>query len=321
MLPKHDTKYDTEHDQSGDIRNGKAFSAMHRGKLMFVKPMGKWFRWDGNRWATCTCNEEMEAAKETANKLVDKALQFTITDLDKGNRLLAHARLTQNLPRLEAMIRLASSEQGMVIGNASELDADPWLLGVKNGVVDLRTGTLLAPDPELLITKQCNAKYQPEADCPRFKQFLNEIFENDLEKIAAVQRLLGYTLTGTTDEEVMVICYGQGANGKSVFSNIVSNVIGDYYTIGPNCLLVARDKCDNSVRNDIAKLLGARLISVNELAQGSRLDEQVIKQLAGREPMSARFLADGQSLATYKPPPDCHRRRRRHLASARIDSV
>ena len=277
-------------DEPGDIRNGRVFAGMHRGKLLFVKPMGRWLRWDGNRWAICTCGEEMEAAKETAKQLLNEAAKVAPTDPEKGKRLFAHALQTQNLPRLEAMIRLASSEPGMVIGNASELDADPWLLGVKNGVVDLRTGTHLAPDPKMLITKQCNATYTPEADCPRFKQFLNEIFDDDLETIAAVRRLLGYTLTGITSEEVMVICHGHGANGKSVFSNIVSNVIGEYYTVGPNCLLVARDKNDNSVRNDLAKLLGARLVSVNELKQDARLDEQVIKQLAGREPMSARFL-------------------------------
>ena len=277
-------------DQPGDIRNGKTFSAMHWGKLLFVKPMGRWFRWDANRWAICMCGEEMEAAKETARQLLDVAAQAAAADPDKGKRLFGHALLTQNLPRLDAMIRLASSEPGMVIGNVSELDADPWRLGVENGVVNLRTGTLLAPDPKMLITKQCNAAYTPEAQCPLWLEFLNEIFDDDLETIESIQRLLGYTLTGITAEEKMVICHGHGANGKSVFSNVVSNIIGEYYTVGPNCLLTARDKNDNSVRNDLAKLFGARLISVNELTQGARLDEQVIKQLAGREPISARFL-------------------------------
>jgi putative DNA primase/helicase len=277
-------------DQPGDIRNGKAYAAMHRGKLLFVKPMARWFRWDETRWAICLCGDEMEAAKETANLLLHEAPKVAAADPDKGKRLFTYALQTQNLPRLEAMIRLASSEPGMVIGEAGRLDADPWLLGVKNGVVSLKTGALLAPDPKMLITKQANAKFLPEEDCPKWLEFLEEIFNDDVETIESVQRLLGYTLTGSTTEEKMVICYGHGANGKSVFSNVVSNIIGEYYTVGPNCLLVARDKSDNSVRNDLAKLFGTRLISVNELAAGARLDEQVIKQLAGREPISARFL-------------------------------
>ena len=277
-------------DHPGDIRNGKAYATMHRGTLIFVKPMGRWFRWDGNRWAICLCEDEMEAAKQTAKRLLDEAARVAATDPDRGKRLFAHALQTQNLPRLEAMIRLASSEFGMVIGDASQLDADPWMLGVRNGVVDLRSSALLPPEPERLITKQCNAAYAPEAVCLRWMDFLDDVFSGDLATIESVQRLLGYTLTGSTTEEKMVICYGHGANGKSVFSNVVSNIIGEYYTVGPNCLLVARGKNDNSVRNDLAKLFGARLISVNELAAGARLDEQVIKQLAGREPISARFL-------------------------------
>ena len=277
-------------NQPGDIRNGRAYAAMHRGKLLFVKPMARWFRWNETRWAICLCGDEMEAAKETANRLFDEAARVAATDPTRGKPLLTHALQTQNLPRLEAMIRLASSEPCMVIGEAGRLDADPWLLGVKNGVVNLKTGTLLAPDPKMLITKQANAKFLPEEDCPKWMEFLNQIFNDDVETIESVQRLLGYTLTGSTTEEKMVICYGHGANGKSVFSNVVSNIIGEYFTVGPNCLLVARDKSDNSVRNDLAKLFGTRLISVNELAAGARLDEQVIKQLAGREPISARFL-------------------------------
>ena len=97
------SKYDTGHDRPGDIRNGEAFSVMHRGKLMFVKPMGKWFRWDGNRWAICTCNEEMEAAKETANNLLDDALQFAAT-APKGKRLLTHSPLLALPPSISCAL-------------------------------------------------------------------------------------------------------------------------------------------------------------------------------------------------------------------------
>ena len=123
---------------------------MHRGELLFVRPMARWFRWDGNRWAICMCGEEMEAAKNTAKQLLEYAAQIAATDPDKGKRLFGHALQTQNLPRLDAMIKLASSKPGMVIGNVGELDADPWLLGVENGVVNLRGATLLAPDPKML---------------------------------------------------------------------------------------------------------------------------------------------------------------------------
>ena len=237
----------------GDIRNGKVFAHMHRGALLFARPMGRWFRWDGNRWAICLRGEEMEAAKATANSLISEASKVAMSDPDKGKRLFAHALQTQNLPRLKAMITLASSETGMVIGSTHELDSDAWLLGVQNGVVDLRTGALLKPDPKLLITKQANAEYLSDAACPHWMEFLDQIFSGDPETIESVQRLLGYTLTGMTTEEVIAICLGFGSNGKSVFNNVTGNIMGEYFTVGPNCLLVARDKNDNSVRNDLGK--------------------------------------------------------------------
>lgn len=279
-----------ESTQPGDIRNGRVFAKMFIGKLLYVRPMGRWFRWDGAHWSCCVNGEELEAAKEVAMHLLKHASEVAASDADKGKRLFQHALLTQNLPRLEAMIKLASSEPRMCIGSMSELDTNPWLLGVCNGVVDLRTGSLLEPSPEMLITRQCNASFDREAECPRWLQFLDEVFNGDTETIETVQRLMGYTLTGIVTEEVMVICFGSGANGKSVAANVQFTIMGGYATVGPSSLLVIRREDDTGARNDLAKLCGARLISINELQQGDRLDELVVKQLAGREPISARFL-------------------------------
>ena len=126
--------------------------------------------------------------------------------------------------------------------------------------------------------------------CPRWVSFLDQIFDSDVETIESVQRLLGYTLTGLVTEEVLVICHGYGSNGKSVFNNVVQRIMGGYSRTAPTSLLSARRSDDSSPRNDLAALAGARYVSVNELQAGDRLDEQVVKQLAGREAISARFL-------------------------------
>ncbi len=139
-------------------------------------------------------------------------------------------------------------------------------------------------------TRYCNADFVEDSPCPRWIAFLNQIFENDDETIESVQRLLGYTLTGLVAEEVLVICYGFGSNGKSVFSNVIHNILGGYATTAPPSLLTARRPDDTSPRNDLASLAGMRYVSINELQAGDRLDEQVVKMLAGREPISARFL-------------------------------
>jgi putative DNA primase/helicase len=157
-------------------------------------------------------------------------------------------------------------------------------------VVDLRDGQYLINQPSLKITRYCNASFDVDASCTRWKIFLDEIFAHDTATIACVQRLLGCTLLGLASEEKLVICYGSGSNGKSVFSNIVHKIMGGYSITAPPSMLTTRRQGDSGPRNDLAALTGARYVSINELQAGDRLDEQVVKMIAGREPISARFL-------------------------------
>ena len=234
-------------------------------------------------------DEQMEYAKQTCLEMLSVANSVFAVDPDKGKQLNSDAIKAHALPRIKAMLELGASEPGMAVTDA-ELDADPMLLGVQNGVVDLRSGKLLFDQPEMRITKFCHANHDPNASCPRWLKFLDQIFQGDKATIGSVQRLLGYTLTGLCSEEVLVICYGYGSNGKSVFNNVVQRIIGDYSKTAPSSLLVARRSDDSSPRNDLAAMAGARYISINELQAGARLDEQVVKQLAGRELIAARFL-------------------------------
>jgi len=151
----------------------------------------------------------------------------------------------------------------------------------------------------MLITRYCNASYDTDAKCERWPQFLDQVFQGDVDTIESVQRLLGYTLLGLSGEEILVICYGHGSNGKSVFSNVVHTIMGGYAVTAPPSLLTARKANDNSPRNDIAAIAGARYCSVNEVQAGDRLNEQVVKMLAGREPISARFL--NKEFFTFHP--------------------
>jgi putative DNA primase/helicase len=164
------------------------------------------------------------------------------------------------------------------------------LLGVENGVVDLRTGALLSPEPSMYITKNCNAAYEKDAECPKWLEFLDQIFDSDKDTIETIQRALGYTLTGMNTEETLFICVGFGSNGKSVFGNTVVWIMGGYAQSAPSSLLVARRADDTGARSDIATLAGCRYVGINELQAGDRLDEQVVKMLAGREPITSRFL-------------------------------
>ncbi len=282
----------------GDIRNARHFASMFGGRMLFIHGHNTWLRWSNDRWVMCDQGQEIEAAKQAAQAMMVDATASLAVDQDRGKGRVREAVAAHSISRLKATLELAQSEPGMSTVSA-ELDANPMLLGVCNGVVDLKSGALVANRPDMLITRHCGADYDMAASCPRWLQFLTEVFAGDNATIDVVQRLLGYTLTGLNTEEIIVFCIGFGANGKSIFGNIANRIVGRYSKVAPHSLLAARRRDDHSPRGDIAMLEGARLVSVNELPGGMQLDEQAVKALAGREPISARELYEG--FRTFDP--------------------
>ena len=276
-------------DSFGDVRNAKIFAQCAAGHFLHVITRNRWLQWINEKWVLCEKDEHITMAKEVCARMYDTALIVFQQDQEKGKRLLQDAKASHHMPRLAAMLKLAVSEREMAATDR-ELDCNPYMLGVANGVVDLRDGKHLINQPSLKITRYCNARFNVDASCTRWISFLDEIFAQDSATIACVQRLLGCTLLGLASEEKLVICYGSGSNGKSVFSNIVHKMMGGYSITAPPSMLTTRRQGDSGPRNDLAALAGARYVSINELQAGDRLDEQVVKMLAGREPISARFL-------------------------------
>lgn len=276
-------------DSQGDIRNAKAFAQVSRDEFLYVNTRESWLRWNDDQWLFCEKQEEVAKAKKVCAQMLTAAHSVWVQEPERGKRLLREAEQAHTLPRITAMLKLAISEPGMAVTDR-ELDSDPYLLGVVNGAVDLRMGVIHPNVPSLHITRYCNASFDASSTCELWLKFLTQIFESDTETIACVQRLLGLTLLGVSNEEALIICYGHGANGKSVFSNVVHNIMGGYAVTAPSTILTARRSDDTGPRSDLAALAGARYVSINELQAGDRLDEQVVKAIAGREPIAARFL-------------------------------
>ncbi len=284
----------------GDLIAVRFFRDTHQGKLVFVRSINQWLRWDITtaQWLWCYLGEETELAKKSLQDLYRLACVKAADKPDGGPKLVAEIAALQREPRIRAVLSLSKSEPGMSLLH-EDLDKHPTMLGVKNGVVDLKTGALKPNDPTLFITKYVDIDYDPDAQCPAYHAFLHDVLEADTATIAAVQRLVGLTLTGIPDEEIIVFCIGTGANGKSIFSNVIYGVFGPYAKTAPSTLLSARRTDDHGPRSDLAMLAGSRLVSINELPGGMTLDETVTKQLAGREPISARFLH--QEFFTFLP--------------------
>ncbi|MEJ7765735.1 MAG: phage/plasmid primase, P4 family, partial [Acidimicrobiales bacterium] len=165
-------------------------------------------------------------------------------------------------------------------------DAEPWLLNVRNGTLDLRSGRLRPHRAGDLLTKQAAASYHPEAEAPTWSTFLARVLP-DLDVRTFVQRSLGYAATGIVAESLLWLAYGGGANGKTTLLGTVEAVLGDYAApAAPDLLLAGRDQHPTA----LADLKGARLVLTSELDDGRRLAEATAKQLTGGDVIKARVM-------------------------------
>lgn len=268
-----------------DLGNAERLVARHGRDLRYCWPFGRWYVWDGTRWTPDDTAEVERRAKETVRSIYTDAAQAL--NEDRRKNLAKHAMQSEAKERVTAMVALARSEPGIPV-LPEQLDADPLLLNCRNGTIDLRTGTLLPHKREDLLTKVIPIDYDPDAKAPRWYQFLNEIMAENQDLIDFLQRAIGYTLTAYATEQVLFICYGPGANGKSVFLDTLLTLLGPYGKPTDPDLLMSRKS--DAHPTSIADLMGVRLAVTIETQEGRRLNETLVKWLTGGDKLKARFM-------------------------------
>ena len=225
--------------------------------------------------------------------LVSKCLEKD--DKEYGNEVRWCVESEQR-HRIRAALDLARAERPLST-SGEEFDKNPWLLGVENGVVDLRTGKLGESRREDWITFSTRVLFDERARCPRFEKFLCEIFEGDSEVIDFLWRAIGYTLSGSVNEQCLFGCHGSGANGKSKLLGALHHVLGDYAFNLPFSSFELKQR--GAIPNDLVRLESRRFVTALETAEGVRLNEQRIKMLTGGDRVTARFLY--RELVTFDP--------------------
>ncbi|MDP4460398.1 phage/plasmid primase, P4 family [Staphylococcus hyicus] len=169
-----------------------------------------------------------------------------------------------------------------------DFDKDNMLLNVANGYIDLTSRELYPHDITQMFSQIANTDYSEKMQPAVWLDFLNDIFDGDKEVIRYIQKALGYSLTGSTREQVMFILHGKGRNGKSIFVETIAEILGDYSNnMQAKSLMV---KKNDNVNTDIARLSKARFVTSSEPNEGFRFDEGLIKQITGGDKVTARFL-------------------------------
>ena len=266
---------------------------LYKTHLRYDHKRKRWLVWREHWWSLEEGGEVYRMAKKAIRHRRILAAEFG----DKQQvKEFAWVNKSESRPRLEAMIKLAESEKP-IADNGEDWDSDPSLLGVANGVVDLRTGSLRAGKRSDKITRHIAVEFDPEAKCSTWEKFLNEIFGGDEEIINFLQRAIGYSITGETNEQVVFFLYGTGANGKSTFIEVLRSAFGDYaYNLPFSAFEL---KASNNIRNDIAALEGRRFVTASEANESVQLNEALIKSLTGSDSITARFLF--KEFFTFEP--------------------
>lgn len=169
-------------------------------------------------------------------------------------------------------------------------DQNDMLLNTENGYLDLSSGEVLGHDKAKLFSKKAKVEYSDKAAPDAWLDFLKDIFDHDEEMIDFIQKAVGYSLTGSSKEQVMFVLLGSGRNGKSLFINTLATILGDYSTnMQAETLMVKRGQ-GGSINNDVARLENARFVTSSEPNEGFIFDEGLVKQMTGDDKITARYL-------------------------------
>ncbi len=268
----------------------KRFIDEHGANLRYVAKWDSWLVWDGNRWKIdARSRQVLGTARRFADSLWSE-VGVAAKHADRGElpKIQTFVRRANDEHALRAFINLASADSRTLIDH-ERLNADPYLFNCTNGTYDLSSGEFHPHRRDDLITQVANVTYDAEACCPKWRKFIELIFEGDADQIRYVAQILGYSLTGDTGEHILPIGFGTGANGKSTLWNTIIDLAGDYGTLALESLLLGRRE---EHRTEVAHLYQKRIVAISEPERNAVLKESRVKELTGDAFITARRMRE-----------------------------
>ena len=270
-----------------EVGNSDRLIARHGERLRYVPTWGRWLAWDGCRWA----QDHRDVQVTELAKDVSRGLWELVETMEKGGERDTHIRWAQSSESAHVVantIKLARGVPGVPIDHI-ELDADPMLLNVINGTIDLSTGILFKHDPERLCTLMAGTWFDPNAAAPRWETFLERVLPDpDLRNF--VQRAVGYSLTGDVGAQIMFLLISEGANGKSTFVDAVTAMLGEYAGTAAKDLLITQKH--EAHPTSMADLFRVRFAAAMETEATNTFAEAKVKALTGGDAIKARRMRE-----------------------------
>ena len=272
-----------------DLGYAEALVDFIKGRAVYCPEIQKWLIF-GHRWE----RDGSQQINAMASDLSRHALQEAIGVQDNNVRTEAVKRALNigNLKTMQNAIALAATDLKVIV-HVSQLDTDPWLLGVENGVLNLMTGQLLQGSNDLFVTRSAGTSFDPHATCPTWERFIERVTRGHEGLAGFIQRSVGYSLTAQTVEHFFWFLHGCGRNGKSTFIETLQSLSGEYGTRSSEKLLAMSKHGGDASLDEVAGLQGSRLLFGSETQDGVRLNEKFVKDLTGGDTVRGRHLYHG----------------------------
>lgn len=249
------------------------------GRYIWTAGLG-WFRWDSKRWRECDLVEAVEAVRKYV--------------LGWLSREIRSGKAAPGSDRIKALMGLLSGARingitalarGLIVRDAAEFDGDPDILNTPSGVVDLRTGELLPHNPAFLCTKVTEAAYRHGAEHPDWKTALDALPSDVADWM---QLRMGQAITGhMPPDDLLIVSQGGGENGKTTLYGTVGAVLGDYYRLVSDRILLANPQ-DHPT--ELMDLRGLRFAMIEETPEARQLSVARLKKVVGTPEVTARHI-------------------------------
>lgn len=267
-FPSNPEPYDSTEDAAAEC------FARYHPYLRWCQTWGKWLVWNDTVWRPDDTIIVYDMIRRYCRKNSECKSD---TDTDRKRQCTASF--------VAAVERFCKADRRYA-ARPDQFDNDDWLLNTQGGLVDLKTGAIQEHDPKAYCTRV--TAVAPKGDCHRWREFLSEISDCDVQLIDFLQRMTGYCLTGSTREHALFFAYGTGGNGKSVFMNTLTGILGNYAATSP--METFTESRHDRHPTELAMLEGARLVVAQETEQRKRWAQSRIKALTGGDPVTARYM-------------------------------
>lgn len=272
------------------------FSEIYKDSFKYNVTAKEWYHYNGKVWVEDTGSMLIsQSAKEFADNILIYCT--TIPDEARRNNFQKYATRLGQYKYREIMVKDSRDEHFI---QHTDLNINRELFNCQNGTLNLKTFDFHTHCSSDLLSKISNVIYNQKSKTTVFEKFINEIFENDINKIKYIQKILGYALTTDTSLETCFIFYGKSTrNGKSTLIETISYVLGNTegyaMTATPETFTMKFNRDSRSPSGDIARLNECRFLSASEPPKRMIIDNALLKTLLGRDRITARHIQHRES--------------------------